>query len=193
MASIVLQNVIIRYPHLDRPWSGSQTIEADYNCQIIFPQNWPQWSQLQECVNETLREGFGAIWPQNLKLPWLNKYLQPNQQKDGPYQGCYYVNVVGKGTKPPVSDQNVEPIPDLEIKQKIFSGCVVNIQVNFATYQQGPGVGTYFGRAGVQLINNNVEPIADAGSVDPKTVFQSVPGAPAPTANVPGGGGAPWE
>jgi len=68
---------------------------------------------------------------------------------------------------------------------------VVNIQVNFAGYAEG--VGSYFGRAGVQLINNNVEPIADAGSVDPKTVFQSVAGAPAPTANVPGGSSAPWE
>lgn len=200
MPECLLENVVIRYAHLDRPWSGSPTIEADYNCQIIFPQNWPGWPALQEAVNAAIRDKFGAQPPGNMKLPWLNKYLQPNQQADGPYLGCYFMNVVGKGTKPLCFDQNVQPIPDLQLKEFIFSGCVINIQVSFAGYTQGPGVGTYFRNPTIQLVNNQVEAIPDASAKDPSEVFKTVPWAPAATApppgavpgTVPGAGDPPW-
>ena len=175
---IVLKNVVIRYPHLDAPWTGNPTIDADYQAQLILPQTFAQWEELQAAVNEAIATKFGANVPQHLKLPWLNRYLQPNTQADGPYQGCYYINAKGKGTKPVVVDGQVQPIPDLQIKQAVFSGCIVYAYVNFGAYQvSDAGVGTYL--KSIQLVNNQVEPIADAGS-DPANVFQAIPGAPAP-------------
>ncbi len=180
---ITLNRVVIRYPHLTEMWSGSPSIEPDYNCQIIFPQDFAQWEDLQATVNEAITKKFGTTPPGNMKLPWLNKYLQPNTQKDGPYQGCYFLSANGKGTKPGVVDANAQPIPDLQIKQMVFSGCIVNAYLNFAGYTQGPGVGSYL--IGIQLVDNNVEPIADAGR-DLSQVFKAVPGAPAPLTAPPG-------
>ena len=175
---LVLQRVIIRYPHLDVPWTGNPTYEADYQCQLIIPQNWAQWEQLQAAVNEAIAAKFGANVPQHLKLPWLNKYLQPKLQDSGPYQGCYFLGAKGKGTKPAVVDANVQPIPDLQIKATIFSGCIVNAYVNFGGYgTTDAGVGCYL--KSIQLIDNTEQAIPDAGG-DPTAVFKAVPGAPAP-------------
>lgn len=179
---IVLQSVVIRYPHLDAPWTGNPTIPEDYQCQLIFPQTFAQWEQLQATVNEAIAtcQKFAGQTPANLKLPWLNQFLQPKLQEDGPYAGCYFIGSKGKGTKPTVVDGNVQVIPDLQIKQAIFSGCIVNAHVNFGGYQvSSPGVACYL--KSIQLVNNQVEPIADAGQ-DPSAVFQAIPGAPAPIA-----------
>lgn len=195
MSECFLENVIIRYPHLAQPWSGDATIEPDYNCQIILPGDWPSWGNLQAAVDQAIRDKFGAQPPANLKLPWLNKYLQPNTQQDGPYLGCYFFNVTGKGTKPQCYDQNVVLIPDLKLKETIYSGCMVNIQLSFAGYTQGPGVGTYFRNPTIQLVKQ-LEAIPDASAKDPKDVFKQIPGAPAPMApppgSVPGAGNPPW-
>ena len=135
MSQMVLQNVVIRYPHLDQPWSSNPAINSDYNCQIIIPQDWPQWGELQATVDQAIRDKFGASPPANLKLPWLNKFLQPNIQQEGPYTGCYYINLAGQGTKPQVFDQNIQPIPDLQIKEMVFSGCIVGIHLNLVRVQ----------------------------------------------------------
>lgn len=177
---IVLQNVVVRYPHLAEMWTGNPSYAADYQIQVILPRDFAQWTELQAAANEALTSKFGASMPQNIKMPWLNKMLQPNVQKDGPYEGCYFFTARGKQTKPAVVDAQVQPIPDLQIKQMVFSGCICNVYVNLAAYGPAdPGIGVYL--KSVQLINNQVEPIADAGP-DPATVFQVIPGAPAPIA-----------
>ena len=174
---LVLYNVVVRYPHLAEPWSGSQNIEPDYHSQLIFPDDFAQWEAVQAACQEAALAKFNGQIPANMKLPWLNKFLQPNVQADGPYQGKYYMTASGKGTKPGVVGPDGQTIPDLQIKQLIFSGCIVNAYVNFYGYTQGPGVTAAL--QGVQLVNNNVERIADAGR-DVTQVFKAIPGAPAP-------------
>ena len=180
---LVLYNVIIRYPHLAEPWTGKPTIDPDYQANLIIPQDFAQWEQVQASVNEAIAGKWGTNVPQNLKLPWLNRYLQPEVQADGPYIGCYTLKAKGKGTKPGVVDPDGQTIPDLQIKQLIFSGCIVNAYVNFGAYQvTDAGVGVYL--QGVQLVSNNVERIADAGR-DVTQVFKAIPGAPAPLTPAP--------
>ena len=180
---LVIQNVPIRYPHLAEMWTSNPAkYDPDYNIQIIFPQNFPQWEAVQASVNEAIAGKWGTNVPQNLKMPWLNKFLQPNLQTDGPYQGCYFMNAAGKGTKPGVVGPDAVTIPDLQIKQLIFSGCICHVFVNFSGYDQGPGIGCYL--QGVQLVSNNVERIADAGR-DVTQVFKAIPGAPAPLMPAP--------
>lgn len=187
MSELVLDNVIIRYPHLVTPWSSSPQYQEDYNCQLILLQTWPQWAELQAIVEQAITEKWPTNRPENLKLPWLNKYLQPNLQKDGPYQGQYCINAAGKGTKPGVAGPDGKTLSDLQVPQMVFSGCIVNAWVNFGGYPQG-GVGTYL--KGIQLVNNQVERIADAGR-DISEVFKPIAGAPAATAPAPGVPGAP--
>ena len=175
MSQGVIENVIIRYPHLVEPWSSQPTIEPDYNCQFILLNDWPGWAGLQGLVDEAIREKFGANVPANLKLPWLNKYLQPNIQGDGPYQGSYCINASGKGTKPGVVGPDAQPLDDLQVKTLIFSGCIVNALVGFYGYPSGPGVGCALN--GIQLVNNQVERIPDAGR-NVADAFQAIPGAP---------------
>ena len=120
---LVLYNVIARYPHLAEPWSGSQNIEPDYHSQLIFPDDFAQWEEVQAACQEAALAKFNGQIPPNMKLPWLNKFLQPNLQSDGPYQGKYYMTASGKGTKPGVVGPDGKTIPDLQIKQMIF--CVL--------------------------------------------------------------------
>lgn len=188
---ITLNNVIIRYPHLDVPWSGRPTIEADYQCQLILPKGFAQWSELQACAAEAARLK-GLEKEPDLKYPWLDRRLQPRRQEDGPYAGEYFISAKGKGTKPGVVGPDNKVIPDMQIKNLIFSGCIVNAWVNFYGYKvDEPGIALAL--RGIQLVNNQVERIADKGQ-DPTQVFQPVPGAPAPTAPVPGGpqNNPPW-
>ena len=186
---IVLENVVIRYPHLDAPWTGKPSIEADYQCRLILPQDFSQWEQVQACVNEAIANKFGANPPASLKMPWLDQYLQPSLEKDGPYVGCYYMSPKGKGTKPGVVDQNSQVIPDLQIKTKIFSGCIVNAYVNFYGYQVA-STGVAIALQGIQLVNDQVERLAD-GSRDVTQVFKPLAGAPPATA-APSQSKPPW-
>jgi hypothetical protein len=182
---IILHEVVIRYPHLVTPWSSSPQYKADYNCQLIFPANWPEWPALQAAV-ETAKNT-SKHWqqpPAQMKLPWLNKFLQPNLQKDGPYEGCYYINAAGKDTKPGVVGPDGKEMSDLQIPQLIFSGCIVNAWVNFFSYA-GPGIGTAL--IGIQLVNNQVERIQDSAR-DVTQAFKPIAGAPAATAPTPGFG-----
>lgn len=176
MSQGVLYNVIIRYPHLVEPWSSQQNITPDFNCQLVFPKDWAGWQSLQDLVNQAIAEKFPKGPPANMKMPWLNQYLQPKLQKDGPYEGCYFLSAAGKGTKPGVVGPDAQPFDDQQTKQFIFSGCVVNALVGFYGYQTGStGVGCALN--GVQLVNNKMEPIPDAGR-NVQEAFQAIPGAP---------------
>lgn len=182
---IVLNNVVIRYPHLDAPWASSPQYTPAYNCQLILPSDFAQWDALQACVTEAIGIKFGASPPAQLKLPWLNKFLQPNTTEDlagTPYQGCYYINASDSKRKPDVLDGNNQPIPDLQLKSTVFSGCIVNAWVGFYGYQQG-GVGT--GLNAIQLVSNqDVAQLPDGrGSATDK--FQAIPGAPQAIAPAP--------
>ena len=183
---MVLKNVILSFPHLVTPWSGRPDIELGYSCNVILPQDFPQWNELQACVQEAITAKFGATQPANLKMPWLSKILQPKQIKDGKYAGCYYLSPSDKRSKPAVVDQNVQPIPDLQVKEKLFAGCIVNVYVGFYGYGTAGDGGVGVGLNSVQLVNDQVEPLQEGGGISASEVFQAVPGAPAPLAPVPG-------
>lgn len=174
MAEFIGNNLIIRYPHLVEPWSSGPQYKADYNAQFIIPTDWAQWDAFSGVVQQAIKDKHGATPPQNMKLPWLNKYLQPNLQQDGPYQGQYCFNASGKGTKPGVVGPDAQPLDDLQTKTLIFSGCKVNGLFGIFSYADGVGVALN----GVQLVDNqNVTRIADAGR-NVSDAFQAIPGAP---------------
>lgn len=193
---IVLSNVILSFPHLTTPWSGRPDIEPGYSCNVILPQDWPQWPEVQAAVDEAIHAKFGATKPANLKLPWLTKILQPKQIKEGQYAGCYFMSPGDKRNKPQLVDQNVQPIPDLKVKEVLFPGCIVNVYVGFYGYGTPGDGGVGVGLNSVQLVNNQVEPLQEGGGTPASEVFQAVPGAPAPLTptapgSIPPGVGAP--
>ncbi len=198
---IVLQNVILSYPHLITPWTSRTDKEPNYNCAFICPPDWQQWPQLQDCVNCAIANKFGANVPQNLKLPWLNRFLQPSQVKDGPYVGWYVINSVSD-RKPELLDQNVQVVPDMKAKGEFFAGCFVNAFVNFYGYANSGNVGVGTGLRKIQMVDNTSDRVIRLGEGDKPAseVFQAIPGAPAPTAppgapvtpGAPGGSNPPW-
>lgn len=186
---IVLREVILSYPHLVTPWSGQANQEASYNCAFIFPKEFTQWSEIQECVNNATLNKFGAQPPSNLKLPWLNRYLQPSVVKEGqPYAGCYVINAKSD-RKPELLDSNVEPLADMVAKSALFAGCIVNAYVNFYGYNTAGNVGVGTGLRKIQLVDNQSSKIIRLGGDEKAAgdVFQAIPGAPPATAPVPGG------
>ena len=203
---IVLSNVILSYPHLITPWAGQQNQEPKYNCAIIFPQNFGQWGELQQCVENAKMNKWGANAPQNLKLPWLNRYLQPNVLKEGPYAGCYVINANGD-RKPQLVDANVQEVKDMVAKSVFFAGAIVNVYVNFYGYSTSGNNGVGTGLRMVQLVDNVNVTRLDGDTKEASEVFKTIPGAPAPTTAVPGAplgavpgavpgavaGGNPWD
>lgn len=177
MAEFIAHGLIIRYPHLVEPWSSGPQYKADFNAQLIVPENWPQWQAFIDVCQQALRDKHGNTPPTNMKMPWLNEFLQPNLQKDGPYVGFYCFNAYGKQTKPGVcgpGGPEDDTFDDLKTKTLIFSGCRVNVLLGVYGYPKGVGVALN----GIQLIDNqNVERIPDAGR-NLGNSFQAIPGAP---------------
>lgn len=174
MPQFIANNLIIRYPHLVEPWSSGPQYTADYNAQFIVPQDWAQWTEFSEIVEKAIQEKHGANRPTNMKLPWQDKYLQPNIKPDAPHAGCYFFNAAGKQTKPGVVDAARQHLDDLQVKTLIFSGCLVNALLGIYAYADGVGVALN----GVQLVDNqNIERIPDAGR-NVSEVFKAIPGAP---------------
>ncbi len=189
---IVMERVILSYPHLVTPWAGRQGNDPKYNCAFILPQDFAQWPQVQECVNNAILNKFGATPPDNLKLPWLNKFLQPSIVKGGPYNGLYTFNAnADTARKPELLDQNVQPMSDMVAKSALFGGCIVNGYVNFYGYNNAGNVGVGVGLRKIQLVDNQNVIRLGEGDKPAEEVFKAVPGAPPPTAQVPGGPAAP--
>lgn len=199
---VVLEKVILSYPHLVTPWAGRQNQQASYNCAFIIPSTFTQWPQIQEAANEAVTGFFGASVPENLKMPWLNKFLQPQVVKaDQPYAGCYVMNAKDNNYKPEVVDQNIQPIPDMRVKAELWPGCIVNALVNFYAFNNSGNMGVGLGLKKVQLVDNTSEGLIRLGGdqKEASEVFKAVPGAPPATApagpvapGVPGGQQAPW-
>ena len=188
---LVLFDVILSYPHLVTPWTSRTDKEPNYNCAFIFPKDWAQWPEIQDCVNNAIANKFGANVPQNLKLPWLNRYLQASLVKDGPYQGFYTINSVSD-RKPELLDQNVQVVPDMRAKSEFFAGSIVNAFVNFYGYANSGNVGVGTGLRKIQMVDNTSDRVIRLGEGDKPAsdVFKAIPGAPAPM-TTPGAPGAP--
>lgn len=177
---IVLQNVVLSYPHLFTPRAVQPGQDPKFGANFILPDNF-DWTQVQAAIQEAIAEKFGTNVPQNLNMPWdvvpaTDKNGNPNH-----YAGRYFIKSgAQQDSRPQVVDQNVNPVIDQSL---VFAGCIVNAYIQAFAYDKQVNRGVSFGLNAIQIVDNseNVVRLAGGGR-DASEVFQAVPGAPAPTA-----------
>jgi hypothetical protein len=190
---IVLQGVILSYPHLFTPRIVQQGQDPKFSANFILPANF-DWSQVQAAVQEAINEKWGANVPPNLKMPWDTVPALDKNNQPAPHAGEYFLKSNCQAdSRPQVVDQNVNPIID---QSQIFAGCIVNAYVQAYGYDKQVNKGVSLGLNAIQLVDNVNVTRMGGGGRDATEVFQAVPGSPAPTApaaapGVPGGAPAP--
>jgi len=176
MTAIVLENVILSYPHLFEPVQFKGKGAFRYSGQFIFPANYDFTTLLAFIASAEVARGI----PAGGKSP-----LSP--VKDGPYKGQWQLAAYGYEHAPQVVDQSVQPILD---KKLIWAGCRVHANVDIYGYTE-PTAGVTAGLTHVMIVDN-VESAALPrldNRQDAADVFQPIQGAPA--ASAPAMGGAP--
>jgi hypothetical protein len=185
---IVLQGVILSYPHLFTPRIVQQGQDPKFSANFILPANF-DWSQVQAAVQEAINEKWGANVPPNLKMPWDTVPALDKNNQPAPHAGEYFLKSNCQAdSRPQVVDQNVNPIID---QSQIFAGCIVNAYVQAYGYDKQVNKGVSLGLNAIQLVDNVNVTRMGGGGRDATEVFQAVPGSPAPTAAPVAPGAAP--
>ena len=176
MTAIVLENVIISFPHLFEPKQYEGQGAFRYSGNFIFPQNYDFTALLALIAAARVEKGL----PETSKTPL-------SQVKDGPYKGQWTLAAYAYEYAPQVVDQAVQPIMD---KKLIWAGCRVNANVDIYGHNKAGG-GVTAGLTHVMIVDN-VESAALPrldNRKDAADVFQPIQGAP--VASAPAGGAAP--
>jgi len=172
MPTIRLDGLVASY--VDGLWN-KRRIEGSsaekYSLTVIVPRDWNQWDVLQNAVKEAIAQKWGNNPPAQLKLPWLNKYLQPAVLEDGPYAGCYYMHTYSEEA-PQFVDENNQ---FATAQGNIFSGAKCNVYLGVYGYQQG---GVALGLNAVQVADRSANMPRLSERKAATEVFAPIPGAP---------------
>ena len=173
MATNVVIQGVLSYPHLFVPRAYQAGDEPKYSASIIITDPAFDWTAVQAANAEALAAAFPAGAPANVKTPF-------SQVKDGPYAGMWQITATAKQDRPPeLVDQRVQPIMD---QSHLFAGCVVKAAINAFGYAGGSS----FGLNKIQLVSNDASlPRLDGGKSAAET-FEVIPGGPVATAQQPG-------
>lgn len=201
--TVRLARVVICYPHLWEKHAAVEGSEEKYSAEFLFKPNTENHQALRaaflkELENAGKSAGAAHIHPpyysgEEINARRLGKGLEPRQEVQG------MLSVVAKDANipPTVVNQQARPIP-ADQSANIFSGCVVNAEIDIFWSLGGGNPGVYCGLRGVQLVDNqNVEPIA--GTRQPVR-FEAIEGAPQPQSSMPSNVGPapapdnlPWD
>lgn len=153
---IVLQDVRLSYAHLVEPWAWTPGTEAKYSTSILINKNDERnITLIQNAVKAALDAGlqrkFNGRKPANPKLPLRDGDVE--RPDDPSYQGHYFLNANSKQA-PKLVDQQLNPILD---REEIYSGCYVNISLDFYAFSVN-------GNQGVAVSLRNVQKLRDGDS-----------------------------
>ena len=175
--SIVLERVVLSYPHLFEPSAYKAGDTPRYSATFIITDPQFDWSKVQAALDAAAAERFPNGMP-------ANATRSPIIQVDkGPFAGHYAVKGSSKMEYPPeIVDQNVQKLLD---RSALFAGCIVNASLTAFAYEGGLS----FGINHVQLVDNQNVTRLDGGK-SAEEVFAPIAGAPAPLS---GPAGAPAQ
>jgi len=169
MSQIMLQNVVISFPHLfeAKQYEGQGAFR--YSGNFIFPADYNFTELLAAIEAARIEKGL----PEGTRTPL-------SQVKSGPYAGQWTLAAYAYEYAPQVVDQNVQPLMDRSL---IWAGCRVHANVDIYGHNKAGG-GVTAGLTHVMIVDN-VESVAlprlDSRK-DAADIFQPVQGAPVATA-----------
>lgn len=174
---IVINGAVLSYPHLFKAVVAKAGGDPRFGASLILPENF-DWTGVQQAIQEAIAAKWPTGAPANLPMPF-------NQVTEGPYAGRYQLKAYAKADSPPqvvMQDPSIKAGPHQA--QEFFAGAMVNAYVRAYGYTQG-GVSLHLNA--VQLVSNDPS-LPRLDSLKAATeVFQTIAGAPAATATVPGG------
>jgi len=165
--SIVLNNVIISFPHLfeAKQYQGKGAFR--YSANFILPATYDFAPIMALIAAARLATGL----PDSCDTPF-------SEVKDGPYKGQWSLACYAYEYAPQVVDQAVAPVMDRKL---IFAGCVVNAQIDVYGYTNGRG-GVSAGLKLVQIVDNSDQIERLDNRQNATEVFAPVGGAPVASA-----------
>ena len=194
---VMLQNVVICYPHLwERHIPPGGDPPGKYQAEFILdPANNPAHGQLCNEIHQaflkTLNEAGKGDRAQYIDSPLRDgNVVNQERLRKGMLERPELVNkwmIAGRSdtAAPHVVDRNRQPIkPDAGA---IFGGCIVNAAIDLYWWGIGTNPGVFVGLNGVQLVNNvGVEPLG-SGRPSAEQLFDVIEGGPAPLQQTPQG------
>lgn len=177
---VIVNNGVLSYPHLWTPSVAKGSDTPRWGCSVILPEDF-DWAPVQAAIQEAMAVEWPQGAPANLRMPW-------ESVPDGPYAGRWAMKFYRKaeGAIPPeVVMQNPQMKAGPHQAGEFFAGSIVNVWGRAFGYQVGaPGISLYLNA--VQLVNNDPGLPRLDNQKPASEVFQTIPGAPAATAAVPG-------
>lgn len=127
--SILVKDVRLSYPHLDKPYKGDNASEGGPKFSGVFLSPSDRKDVIQTCVkviDHVLKEkNKGA------KIPSDRKFIRNGDDtgKEG-YEGNYTINASETESRPPIlRDEANKTVPADKALRKFYAGCRVNVFV----------------------------------------------------------------
>lgn len=178
----------LSYEHLFEPHAANETAEPKYSATILIPKTDTATVQaIQAAVQAAVQDGVdrrtfpAPIDPAHTKYPPLrdgDSLTDNGEPRGAEFAGHWFVSAKASTKRPPfVVDQQLQPMID---RGEIYSGCYVNIAVQFYAYANSGNKGISASLVGVQKVRDGehlgVEP------TKAEDVFTALAPAAAPAA-----------
>ena len=195
---IVIENVILDWPHLWEPHTPPGASKASYSCVGLVDETTAQiiWQKAQEVATARFKNNEHQL--QKFQWPVVKAAEKQNNDGSFPYrdnprtQNLYVISASDGRNAPQVVDQNRQLVID---RGQIYAGCVVALGIRVGTYNTAGNIGIRCNLHAVMKMADG-EPLGDGmTNVNPETLFAGVQAqqpAAAP-ASLPGGAPAPQQ
>lgn len=173
--SITLKNVEIGFVHLAEPTPKMSGDGMEYSCQVIVPKDHAQAPELIDMMKKGIETAFGDMPKEQrakLKIAVRDNDKEGNSKKYEHLQNTYFFNSkrqVKKGQVPAVNQGATVMNPFTP--EQIFSGCMVNLVINFYSYNHTTSKGIAASVEALQLVDN-IDVVRRDGGVDVSNAFQ---------------------
>lgn len=151
----------LSFEHIWTPQAPNENSEPKYSLLLIIPKTDPQIPAIQAAIQAAAQEGVNTRKftqlpdPNAMKYPPLrdgDSLTDSGEPRGAEFAGNYFINAKSpQNRKPFIVDGNVQPIID---QSEVYSGCYVNVAVQFFPYANS-------GNKGISASLNGVQKVAD--------------------------------
>jgi hypothetical protein len=153
---VVLKNVRLSYAKIWKPEAMEEGQEPKFSTSLIISKddkaNLTKIKDAVAAAKKQLVDKLGGKEPKGLKLP-LRDGDEDREDTPG-YAGAYFINASSK-RKPEIVDGKREPITE---ESRVYSGCFVNVSINFYPFDTKGNKGVAAGLGNIQLVKQG-EPL----------------------------------
>lgn len=160
---IQIKNVRMSYANIFTARAMNDDQEAKYSAQIILSKDHPQIEAVKTAIANVAKEKFPKLVNGNkisakLKTPLRDGDMERDDDPDV-YGGMYFFNASNR-KRPTVVDRDRTPLT--EDDDVIYSGCYVNVFIDFYVFDTRGNKGVAASLVGVQFKRDG-EPLAGRG------------------------------